>query len=704
MDLDRKVVALPPELWPPKKPITEDDDSRKPDIMPIVLQNFPGTGVLAVHIHRAVGLSVPQYQAASKQPENSSSNVTPKTTRATLPISNRRSLPYAILECDGSEISIDAFEGTNENPDWLNLGKMKFDIARATELKIRLYARNADSHYKGSQDTLLGYAKMNPSFGDGNSHQMEWLPIENGTGKLLVESDYEPNRALQIETSKPQFSSRKHAHIYAYIGHSLEVDTSSTTYNRRYGSRLIGQNSPKLLSGPLLTSTVTKESKWTLGSFLFEMLTGLPPFYDEDAEQRRYNILSEPLERPTRGEWGIRNQGSSLFDGIDWEKVSQREYEPAFKPHECEMIFVQEKRRPIDKKSLEDQFSSWSWEPPLIERRPAVVKSPPIIKERTPVVELDESASENKEDWELIWQREVQQFYFYNHSTKNEKSIISNREKQSRKFKGGAAWVRDVPNANIDTSLPDATQSQEALRAVLENQYMHLIPTLLKEYSIDLNTQFQFGSVHTTPLNYVTGLEDVETKGNQELIEILVQRTDRIPCTRALTHAVSRKDVPIVNILLANGVKCDFEDSDRPAGPGPCVLDDDWDLNATMGDASEPDEYIPPLVRATFLGDVHFVQLLLAYGADANIGYHDLHSSMPGFYDISEQFHMRCGRPIQLAMELGHRDVVQLLLSYGADIDLAQPVWQHHHCKMIPRAARHEIIAQLRSVVASVAV
>jgi serum/glucocorticoid-regulated kinase 2 len=153
---------------------------------------------------------------------------------------------------------------------------------------------------------------------------------------------------------------------------------------------------------------------------------------------------------------------------------------------------------------------------------------------------------------------------------------------------------------------------------------------------------------------------------------------------------VSKRDIPIVNILLMNGVKCDFEDLDRLAGPGPCVFDWDWSLNATMADVSEPDEYIPPLVRAILLGDVQLVQLLLAHGADANFGYHDLYNSLPGISDVDEDFHMRCGRPIQLAIDLGHHNVVQLLFHYGADIDIAQPVWRHHHCEMIPRVAHHE--------------
>jgi hypothetical protein len=108
------------------------------------------------------------------------------TNRTNLPKSDCQDLllPYAILEWEGSEVAIDAFQGTRENPEWMARGKRKFDIVRAGELSIRLYVGNLGSQYKGSQDILLGHAKMNPVMGAGNSYRMEWLPIENGTGKL----------------------------------------------------------------------------------------------------------------------------------------------------------------------------------------------------------------------------------------------------------------------------------------------------------------------------------------------------------------------------------------------------------------------------------------------------------------------------------------------------------------------------------------
>lgn len=87
-------------------------------------------------------------------------------------------------------------------------------------------------------------------------------------------------------------------------------------------------------------------------------------------------------------------------------------------------------------------------------------------------------------------------------------------------------------------------------------------------------------------------------------------------------------------------------------------------------------------------------RLLLAHGADANVGYHDL--GVSAAQELWTQMHVKCGRAIQLAMDLGNREIVELLLDHGAEINLAQPVWQFHQCNMIPRTVYLKITADLR--------
>ena len=111
---------------------------------------------------------------------------------------------------------------------------------------------------------------------------------------------------------------------------------------------------PELLLGQGYTKTV---DWWTLGVLLYEMLTGLPPFYDENTNEMYRKILSEPLRFPgpeivppaakdiltkllnRKPEQRLGANGASeikthpFFHNIDWRKLLQRKYEPTFKPN-----------------------------------------------------------------------------------------------------------------------------------------------------------------------------------------------------------------------------------------------------------------------------------------------------------------------------------------------------------------------------------
>src|SRR2546421_8749838 len=110
---------------------------------------------------------------------------------------------------------------------------------------------------------------------------------------------------------------------------------------------------PELLMGQGYTKTV---DWWTLGVLLYEMLTGLPPFYDENTNEMYRKILQDPLHFPgpeivppaakdlltkllnRNAEQRLGANGAAeikahpFFHSIDWRKLLQRKYEPTFKP------------------------------------------------------------------------------------------------------------------------------------------------------------------------------------------------------------------------------------------------------------------------------------------------------------------------------------------------------------------------------------
>ena len=111
---------------------------------------------------------------------------------------------------------------------------------------------------------------------------------------------------------------------------------------------------PELLLGQGYNKTV---DWWTLGVLLYEMLTGLPPYYDENTNEMYRKILSEPLhfpgpeivppvakdlltqllERNPDRRLGAKGpseiKAHPFFNSIDWRKLLQRKYDPTFRPN-----------------------------------------------------------------------------------------------------------------------------------------------------------------------------------------------------------------------------------------------------------------------------------------------------------------------------------------------------------------------------------
>ncbi|KAL7807808.1 kinase-like domain-containing protein [Trichoderma aethiopicum] len=157
---------------------------------------------------------------------------------------------------------------------------------------------------------------------------------------------------------------------------------------------------PELLKGEGYGKTV---DWWTLGVLLYEMLTGLPPFYDENTNEMYRKILTAPLnfpgydvvppaardlltkllERDPSKRLGVNGsteiKSHPFFHGIDWKKLLQRKYEPAFKPNVANALDTNNfddlfKNEPAQdsvpddfvlSKTMQDQFVNFSYNRPV---------------------------------------------------------------------------------------------------------------------------------------------------------------------------------------------------------------------------------------------------------------------------------------------------------------------------------------------------
>lgn len=150
---------------------------------------------------------------------------------------------------------------------------------------------------------------------------------------------------------------------------------------------------PELLLGQGYSKAV---DWWTLGVLLYEMLTGLPPYYDEDVPKMYKKILQEPLRFPD----GFDRDAKDLLIGLlsrdpkrrlgyngaeeikrhpffcqlSWKRLLMKGYIPPYKPPVTSAIdtsnFDQEftREKPIDSlvdeflsESVQKQFGGWTY-------------------------------------------------------------------------------------------------------------------------------------------------------------------------------------------------------------------------------------------------------------------------------------------------------------------------------------------------------
>ncbi|KAJ2981200.1 hypothetical protein NQ176_g2181 [Zarea fungicola] len=517
---------------------------------------------------------------------------------------------------------------------------------------------------------------------------------------------------------------------------------------------------------------------WDLGVFLYEMLTGLPPFFpassDYELERKTDDGLfptslsvaaKDLLSKLLQPDPEIRLSANGIseikehpfFEKFSWDSSTSRDMQ-VFLPgssYDVLNLQTQASKRESDApvRRISDGF--------LLERH-NFEPFPLWLPVGKIMTETEQLAYSNPSlpclAWNLGWEQSAADFRFSNSLSgesrlADEQALACGLKSLEYQFSAGSAKKTNRTPANSSLpGYPTSFQMKRALVVALELQCSEEVVCQILDYGLDLDTSILTWEekydtylmsecppeIPVTPLewaiehqrsdlvdlflnrgadpNYTNyprhgpALVTAVLRKNCALVRRLVDKTDRFAATRALCLAIEQEDRPMVEAFLASSVRFEFEEADWPHPPGSdgCTFRDQGLLHES--------DLTPPLARAVRLGNIELVRLLLARGADPNVAYHDLCRSHPREHDHAKSLpwpEYVCGRPVQLAMELGLDDIVEALIRSGADIYLPQPrpvqlkpssyaVTEVHNCSRVARSVYLDITSRLRAIIGKI--
>ncbi|KAF6808858.1 hypothetical protein CPLU01_15605 [Colletotrichum plurivorum] len=367
---------------------------------------------------------------------------------------------------------------------------------------------------------------------------------------------------------------------------------------------------PEVLSGEA-PSQLT--DWWISGGFLYEILTGLPPFYHKDPAERDRRILMEELEiptytqdvttdilrrllekNPTRRLGGVRGISAikehDFFTGVDWQHPTAGcpRLGP-FQPNHVASIFKNSPSRgstgtrPPRKVResggyLHEELDLGPWtagpNPERIIGRPrrsseSLVFNPLVSEawpQEEPLSPVQQAAkaiqadSEREGDEPEAVMARLKAALQTKQSTKKVAHILDGCASDilATVLKSPIVLVNDTPISAIAPETLMLNIPITALEWTVKLGRVDLL-LLLLDRGADPNCTFDE--------NYGPALVRAARERSTELVDVLAPKTSRIHALRTLCLAVEQRDIPTINCLLSHAVPCDFDEADHLLPP-----------------------------------------------------------------------------------------------------------------------------------------
>ncbi|KAH6677893.1 ribosomal protein S6 kinase alpha-2 [Plectosphaerella plurivora] len=406
---------------------------------------------------------------------------------------------------------------------------------------------------------------------------------------------------------------------------------------------------PELLSGDE-PSQLT--DWWMLGAFLYEILTGLPPFHHQDSAERDRKTLTEELDVPAHVQAVTADFLRRLLDKNPTQRLGGVHGVSEIKKHDFLLG--------VDWQHPNATCSDLSPYHPgkanyIFEKSPerASITPPRVFRELGGLIYKESCLDDDSKSERIVGRLRSSSDIFNSDLSLYDRlgkiQAAANNLRADSELQGGepetvmarlkaALQTEQITEEKVAHVL-DGCASDDVLTTVLASPILLVnitpintitppklkceVPITALEWAVELGREDLVlllldrgaDANHTFDERYSPALTRAARERRTQLVDILVPKTSRTFAIRTLCLAVEQRDIPTVTCLLSHGVPCDFEAADHPLAPpkDSCI---NFNYCCGYGDMYptilEWHFAVPPIVRAVRHDDVAMWDALMS--------------------------------------------------------------------------------------------